>query len=386
MAARTGNPEAIRAAATYVASNTWYATTAFQMAGSANTIMLDCTVATASAGNIEFYLQHGQTEAGTYFDLCSGAESPQVFGPVVVAGADARSIIIKGLPPGEYIKVYFRCSVGHGSATLGITAQTYLDEAGSMSAEMLGDIQVDTAAVEALLTTIAGATIVDDAAFTPGTTSVTMSGFTFDDATPDSVDEGDGGAGRMSANRNQYTTLRDAAGNERGLNIDASNQAAVVDAAGNTLLGTIDADTSNIPAQGTAAMAGATPVTLATDDTQYGAVGAVADVDGNVHGQLRFIGEAVDTLEAATLPTEGTTVDVDFDASVASAAVVAAGGVKLVATEDCYYVWGAGPTAVVGAPSDFLPAGVVHIITSPGTKIAAIKRAVAGKLSVTPLT
>ncbi len=165
----------------------------------------------------------------------------------------------------------------------------------------LGDIDVNTAATAASLASV---TVVDDAAFTPGTTSVQMAGFEFDDVTPDSVDEGDGGAARMSANRNIYTTLRDAAGNERGANIDASNQLAVADSAAATLLGTIDADTSTIagdttsldakaPALGTAAMAASSPFTLATDDTQFGAVGAAADPDGNIHGQLRSIAEGV---------------------------------------------------------------------------------------------
>lgn len=62
----------------------------------------------------------------------------------------------------------------------------------------------------------------DDAAFSPGTSVVLMVGATFDDTTPDSVNEGDGGALRMSANRNLYVMLRDGAGNERGLNVDAS--------------------------------------------------------------------------------------------------------------------------------------------------------------------
>lgn len=64
---------------------------------------------------------------------------------------------------------------------------------------------------------------VDDTAFTPGTSSVTMIGATFDDVTPDSVDEGDAGAVRMSGNRNLYTQIRDAAGNERGVNVSAAN-------------------------------------------------------------------------------------------------------------------------------------------------------------------
>ncbi len=67
---------------------------------------------------------------------------------------------------------------------------------------------------------------VDDAAFTPATSRVMMIGATFDDVAPDSVSEGDGGALRMSANRCVYVNLRDNAGNERGLNIDANGALA----------------------------------------------------------------------------------------------------------------------------------------------------------------
>lgn len=68
---------------------------------------------------------------------------------------------------------------------------------------------------------------IDDAAFTPATDDIVPAGAMFDDVAPDSVNEGDGGVVRMSANRNLYVTLRDAAGNERGLNVDASGQVAV---------------------------------------------------------------------------------------------------------------------------------------------------------------
>lgn len=72
-----------------------------------------------------------------------------------------------------------------------------------------------------------GSSIADDAALTPAVTSVTaLAGFA-DEVSPDSVNEGDAGAVRMSLNRNLYTVLRDAAGNERGANINASNQLAV---------------------------------------------------------------------------------------------------------------------------------------------------------------
>ena len=73
----------------------------------------------------------------------------------------------------------------------------------------------------------AGGSHIDDAAFTAGTDDISMSGGFFNDSTPDSVDEGDGGALRMAANRVGYRTLRDAAGNERGQNVSAQFAAAV---------------------------------------------------------------------------------------------------------------------------------------------------------------
>lgn len=80
-------------------------------------------------------------------------------------------------------------------------------------------------------TTSDTATQVDDAAFTPATGRVLMIGAELDNTLPDSVDEGDGGALRMSANRNLFVNIRDNAGNERGLNIDASGNANVIAAA-----------------------------------------------------------------------------------------------------------------------------------------------------------
>ena len=91
----------------------------------------------------------------------------------------------------------------------------------------LATIAGDTTDIETAIELIDDAIVADDAAFTPATTKVMMAGFEFDDNTPDSVNEGDGGAARMSANRNIYTNIRDAAGNERGANVNASNQLSV---------------------------------------------------------------------------------------------------------------------------------------------------------------
>lgn len=103
--------------------------------------------------------------------------------------------------------------------------------------------------------------IVDDAAFTPGTDAVQMIGATFDDTSPDSVNEGDAGAVRMSANRNLYNTIRDAAGNERGVNVDAYNRMQMVlEDAGHTYAATIglgaDAYAANSPGLQTFSLAG----------------------------------------------------------------------------------------------------------------------------------
>ena len=50
--------------------------------------------------------------------------------------------------------------------------------------------------------------IVDDAAFTPATSRVIMAGFEADETATDSVDEGDGGAARMTLDRKQIVTLQ----------------------------------------------------------------------------------------------------------------------------------------------------------------------------------
>ncbi len=72
-----------------------------------------------------------------------------------------------------------------------------------------------------------GISHIDDTAFTAGSTLGTPMFARFDDTTVDSVDEDDAGILRMSANRNLFVNLRDAAGNERGVNVSAQNAAAI---------------------------------------------------------------------------------------------------------------------------------------------------------------
>lgn len=63
-------------------------------------------------------------------------------------------------------------------------------------------VQVDGAALTALQK-IDDPVLVDDAAFTPATSSVMMAGFEADETSTDSVDEGDAGAARMTLDRRQ---------------------------------------------------------------------------------------------------------------------------------------------------------------------------------------
>lgn len=158
-----------------------------------------------------------------------------------------------------------------------------------------------------------GTAMVDDAAFTPGTTNITPIGAMFDDATPDSVNEGDGGVVRMSANRNLYSTIRDAAGNERGANVDSGNNLMVnlgvrLDATndaiaigdGAVLADVLDLTNNNGLAvcilDGTGAQ-----ITSFGGGTQY----TEADTDASITGTAMMMEGATNTL----VPAQGTVAD-----------------------------------------------------------------------------
>jgi hypothetical protein len=93
-----------------------------------------------------------------------------------------------------------------------------------------------------------GVSHTDDAAFTAGSDDVVPAAGFYNDSSPDQVDEGDAGSLRMSSRRELYAQIRDAAGNERGLNVDASGNIGVTDA-GSTLSvdGTVTADAGTGP-------------------------------------------------------------------------------------------------------------------------------------------
>jgi hypothetical protein len=67
-------------------------------------------------------------------------------------------------------------------------------------------LETSNSAIQTSVQLIDDTIVVDDAAFTPATTKVNMAGFMTDETSTDSVDEGDGGAARMTPDRKQIVT------------------------------------------------------------------------------------------------------------------------------------------------------------------------------------
>lgn len=145
------------------------------------------------------------------------------------------------------------------------------DSATGAIVPQIGDTSNSAMRVNVVAGSGSGVSHVDDAPFTAGTDDIVPAGGFFNDSSPDSVDEGDAGLVRMSANRNLYMTIRDSAGNERGVTVDATNRLSTsvdnnpVLGAGSSNIG--DVDVLTMP--GTAAEDAALPsvfVVIAGDD------------------------------------------------------------------------------------------------------------------------
>lgn len=166
-----------------------------------------------------------------------------------------------------------------GTVTANAGSGTFtVDNAGTFVTQINGDALT-------ALQKIDDPVIVDDSPFTPGTSSVNMAGAIFDDTTPDTINEGDAGALRMSTNRNLYTQIRDASGNERGATVDSSNQLAVADATGNSKLTDIETNTDSLTNTGGGTESGVLRVTIANDSTGVITVddgGGSITIDGTI--------------------------------------------------------------------------------------------------------
>lgn len=167
------------------------------------------------------------------------------------------------------------------------------DSTAPIAGDATNGLDVDVTRVSGTVTTSDTATQVDDVIFVPGTGRVMMIGATLDDTTPDTVNEGDGGAVRMTADRSLHISIRDSAGNNRGVNVDANNRLAVDGTvAGNVAHDAVDAG-GPVKVGARAVAVGASPAAVAAGDR--------TDLIANRHGVPYVMGghPNIVSLEAA---------------------------------------------------------------------------------------
>lgn len=154
---------------------------------------------------------HAVTNAGTFAVQVDGSAltALQLIDDAVYAEDVAAQAADKGIAVLAVRRDADTSLVGTDNdyANLQVDANGYLkveifDGGGSHTVDNAGTfaVQVDGSALTALQL-IDNTIIVDDAAFTPATSSVNMAGFQADEASTDSVDEGDAGAARMTLDR-----------------------------------------------------------------------------------------------------------------------------------------------------------------------------------------
>lgn len=188
----------------------------------------------------------------------------------------------------------------------------------------------------------------------------------FDDASPTAITENSFGFVRMSANRNLYGTIRDAAGNERGANVNASNQLSVsIDAASASNISTNIAQMNGVAvtmgngASGT----GVQRVTIANDST--GIVALPAAGTSVVGSKAAGTAAATSVLEGAVY---NATTPVLTDGQQAASQADTAGSLQ-VNTEGKKATYSSAPSTVLAAAAtDALT------ITGSATKTIRITR------------
>lgn len=112
-----------------------------------------------------------------------------------------------------------------------------------------GNLNMTEASAASSLTSLQ---LIDDVIYTSGDTLSKTAGIAaqFDDVSPGAVTENKMAPVRMSSRREVYTTIRDAAGNERGLNVDTNGAIAVTatnaTASNLKVAATLDAETTKV--------------------------------------------------------------------------------------------------------------------------------------------
>lgn len=193
-----------------------------------------------------------------------------------------------------------------------------------------------------------GTAMTDDAAFTAGTTSVTPIGALFDNTSTDSVDENDVGAVRMSGNRCLYVNIRDNAGNERGLNIDASGNLGI---ASNSAVNVAQMNGVAVTMGNGASGTGVQRVTIANDST--GVLATVSTLTnitnwGNVVDDAAFTPATTRVLMAGYTADETATDSVDEGDGGAARMTLDR---KQIVTDYAHAAGGATPGRLVSAAS-----------------------------------
>jgi len=110
-------------------------------------------------------------------------------------------------------------------------------------------------------------------------------------------------------------------------------------------------------------------ITMAATDSHWGAVGAAADVDGVAHGQLRFIGEAVDTVETVlgTIDTDTGNIATSVSAIPAKGTAAMAASLPVtIATDDTVL------TKLTSSPVEKTPVKVTQFVAVASTAEALV--------------
>lgn len=246
---------------------------------------------------------------------------------------------------------FYSGMISAGGNLQGLTAANNIGDGGSLTAGLaVGDYNFDGSNWNRVRS-------ISNATNSTGT-GLTAAGILaqFDDVSPTSITENQFGNLRMSANRNLYGTIRDAAGNERGLNISSRNAALVE---GGTASGSAIA-AAPLTIGGRAASANPTAVT----DGQV--VNTLHDLKGRIIanlGQFRDLrSKQTTTISASTSETTiGTAVAstfLDLVALVISNTSAAAARVDIRDT-----------TAGTVLFSLYIPAGDVRGFVLPGVSI-----------------
>jgi hypothetical protein len=138
-----------------------------------------------------------------------------------VSGTGVQRVTIASDSTGQIKLAAGANVVGHVIADSGSTTAVTQATAASLNATVVGTGTFATQVASAT----APVSTMNSASANAGVNSPMAA--CFDDVTPTSITENSFGFVRMSANRNQYTTIRDAGGNERGANVNSSNQLSV---------------------------------------------------------------------------------------------------------------------------------------------------------------